>query len=126
MKKEQKSILVIDDSNSIRSFIKFILEEKNYKVVEAENGLIGIDKFKTENFDLVITDIYMPLCSGLEVVVKLREEYADLKVIVLSDGGEKHFSNVKEVCEDLGACCFLSKANIKNDLLKIVSTIFND
>ena len=118
-----KNILVIDDTHSIRTFVRLILEEANYNIVEAENGAIGIEKFKSNIFDLVITDIYMPVSSGLEVVVQLEKEYPNTKIIVLSDGGKENFSNDLNVCEALGASCFLSKSKIKDELLTLVNDI---
>lgn len=118
-----ENILIIDDSSSIRSFIRLMLEDANYNVVEAENGAIGIEKFRAGNFDLVITDIYMPVKSGLQVVVTLKKEYPKIDIIVLSDGGKDHFSDYMGVCEALGATYFLSKAQIKSDLLQLIKSI---
>lgn len=121
----QKSILVIDDSTSVREFMKGILEEANYKVYEAGDGEEGIQIFKeNENIDLVITDIYMPKKSGLEVVVELKKEYKDLKIIVLSDGGEQDFSDEHGVCEALGATYFFKKDWVKDELIELINRIF--
>ena len=116
-------ILVIDDVSSVRAFIKNILEDENYNVVEAENGAIGINLYKTGNFDLVITDVYMPIRSGIEVVLELKRDYPNTKIIVLSDGGSEHFANNNEICEALGAAEFLSKAKIKTDLVTVVTRV---
>ena len=118
-----KNILIIDDSSSIRNFVRILLENANYSVVEAENGAIGIEKYKAGDFDLVISDIYMPIKSGLEVVVNLKKEYPNVKIIILSDGGKDHFSDYMEVCEALGATYFLSKARIKDELLQLIKSI---
>lgn len=61
MRESEKNILLIDDSASIRMFIRGLLEDENYNVYEAINGEDGLVKFKElGNIDLVITDIYMP------------------------------------------------------------------
>lgn len=125
MNVEQKSILVIDDSASIRNFIRIILEEANYKVYEACDGEEGIEVYKKSgDIDLIITDIYMPKKTGLEVVVELEKEYKDAKIIVLSDGGKDNFSNESGVCEALGAIYFIKKDFIKDELVKLVKNIF--
>ena len=121
-----KKILVIDDSTSIRAFIRTILEEAGYNVVEAENGEVGINLYKTGNFDLVITDVYMPIRSGLEVVLELKKGYSNTKIIVLSDGGSENFTNNNELCEALGASLFLSKSKIKSDLIPSINRVIGE
>lgn len=126
MNGEQKNILVIDDSASIRSFIRMILEESNYKVYEACNGEEGIDVFKKSgNIDLIITDIYMPKKTGIEVIMELEKEYKDTKIIVLSDGGKYNFSNESGICEAFGATYFIKKDLIKERLVELVNEIFS-
>ena len=125
MNDNQKNILVVEDNVSIRNFIKVILEAANYNVFEASNGEEGIEVYKKlGNIDLIITDIYMPQKSGLELVVELREEYKNINIIVISDGGENKFSNELGVCEALGATYFMNKDSIIDELIKLVNKIF--
>lgn len=122
----QKNILVVDDSATIRNFIRLILEEADYKVYEASDGEEGIEVYKKSgNIDLIITDIFMPKKSGLELVIELKRDYEDAKIIVLSDGGEKHFSNELGICETLGATYFIKKDSIKGELVKLVNKVFS-
>lgn len=121
---EKKSILLIDDSTSIRKFIRGMLEEANYKVYESYDGEEGIETYrKIGNIDLIITDVYMPKKSGLELVVELREENKDIKIIVISNGGKTNFSNELDICEALGAISFLKKDFIKDKLIDLVNEI---
>ena len=125
MNEKQKNVLVVDDNKSVRTFIRIILENADYNVCEASNGEEGIELYKKlGNIDLIITDIYMPKKSGLELVVDLREEYKDINVIVLSDGGKNNFSNELGVCEALGATCFIKKDLINDELIKLVNKVF--
>ena len=127
MAEVKKKILVTDDSASIRSFIRGLLEEANYDVVEASDGNEGIEVFKKEgNIDLIVTDIYMPIKSGLELVVELKEEFKSLKVIVLSDGGKNNFSNELGVVEALGATHFMKKDLIKDQLVDLVNKVISE
>lgn len=127
MRVEQKNILVIDDSASVRNFIKNILEEANYNVCEACNGKEGIEVYKkNENIHLIITDIFMPEKSGLDVVIELKREYKDIKIIVLSDGGKDHFSNELGTCEALGATYFIKKDLVKAELVNLVNRVFSE
>jgi len=125
MNEKQKNVLIVDDSKSIRTFVRLILENADYNVCEASNGEEGIEVYKKlDNIDLIITDIYMPKKSGLELVVELREEYKDINVIVLSDGGKNNFSNELGVCEALGATYFIKKDLINDELIKLVNKVF--
>lgn len=127
MDKGKKNILVVDDSATIRNFIRLILEEANYEVCEAADGEEGIEVYKKSgNIDLIITDIYMPKKSGLELVIELKNEYKNAKIIVLSDGGEKNFANEMGICETLGATYFIKKDLIKDELVKLVNKVFSE
>ena len=127
MNENQKNVLVVDDVASIRTFIRLILEDANYNVCEASNGEEGIEVYKKSgNIDLIITDIYMPKKSGLELVIELRKEYKDIDIIVLSDGGKNNFSNEFGICEALGAAYFMKKDLIKDELIKLVNKVLGE
>jgi two-component system chemotaxis response regulator CheY len=127
MNEKQKNVLVVDDVASIRTFIRIILENANYNVCEAANGEEGIEIYKKlGNIDLIITDIYMPKKTGLELIVELREGNKDIGIIVLSDGGKNNFSNELDVCEALGATYFIKKDLIKDGLLHLVDKVFSE
>ena len=126
MKEGKKKILVVDDTPSVRKFIRLLLEVANYEVCDACDGEAGIELYKSSgDIDLIITDVYMPKKSGLELVVELREDYKDIKIIVLSDGGKNNFSNELDVCEALGATYFIKKDLIMDELLKLVNEVLS-
>ena len=73
-------ILIIEDEASIRRVLVKILTEENnqYQVFEAEDGLIGTEMIKKDDFDLVLCDIKMPKMDGvevLEIVKKLNQKF---------------------------------------------------
>lgn len=126
MNEKQKNILVAEDNPSTRKLIKLILEKAGYNVSEASNGEEAIDIYnELGDIDLVITDIYMPQKTGLELVVEIRKENKDISIIIFSDGGENNFSNELDVCEALGATYFMKKESILDALLKLVHKIFS-
>ncbi|WP_160693460.1 response regulator [Clostridium sp. C2-6-12] len=126
MNDKQKNILVAEDNPSTRKLIKLILEKASYNVSEASNGEEAIDIYNAlGDIDLVITDIYMPKKTGLELVVEIRKENKDISIIIFSDGGENNFSNELGVCEALGATYFMKKELILDDLVKLVDKIFS-
>jgi two-component system chemotaxis response regulator CheY len=67
------SILIVDDSVSIRQSIRFVLEQSGYTVFEASDGLEGLKRLGEQKVNLVITDVNMPNMDGLTMVKKIRE-----------------------------------------------------
>lgn len=65
-------ILIIDDEKSIRHTLREILEYEKYQIEEAENGKIGLEKLKEEDFDVVLCDVKMPEIDGIEVLENAR------------------------------------------------------
>ena len=81
------TILIIDDENSIRSTLKEILVYEKYLVLEASNGIEGIELIKKEQIDLVLCDIKMPKMDGLEVLQQSQIIQPDLPFIMISGHG---------------------------------------
>ncbi|MFQ9933932.1 MAG: response regulator transcription factor [Lachnospiraceae bacterium] len=84
-----KNILVVDDEEKIRIVIKKYAEFEGYNIVEAEDGMEAIDKFKKEDFDLVILDVMMPELDGFSTCKELKK-IKDVPVIMLSARGEEY------------------------------------
>jgi len=69
------TVLVVDDSSTMRILERDVLQTGGYEVVLAEDGLKGLEALQTHpNIDLVVTDLNMPNCDGLEFTGRLREE----------------------------------------------------
>jgi len=67
------TILIVDDSVSIRQSVRFILEQSGYTVMEAADGQEGLTRLAEKKADLVITDVNMPNMDGITMVRKIRE-----------------------------------------------------
>jgi PAS domain S-box-containing protein len=67
-----KSALVVDDDPAVRSTVKRFLESEKWRVEEAENGAIGLDKLATSVFDVILLDLMMPVMDGFEFLLQLR------------------------------------------------------
>jgi len=78
------SILVIEDEDSIRKFVKINLDRAGFDVKEAASGEDGIDIARKENIDIVVLDIMLPGIDGYEVCKILRKEYPHLGIIMLT------------------------------------------
>jgi two-component system response regulator (stage 0 sporulation protein F) len=77
-------ILVIDDDDLIRSLLRTALEGAGHEVLEAANGRQGLELYREQRADLVITDISMPEMNGLEMMLDLTRNFIDAKVIAIS------------------------------------------
>lgn len=69
----KKTILIIDDSPSIRQMVQFTLTQAGYEVVEASNGLEGLEKARTSRCNAILTDQNMPEMDGLTMIRHLRQ-----------------------------------------------------
>ena len=112
-------ILVIEDEAAIRRvLIKIISEESDsYAVEEAENGLEGIEKFKDNDYDLVLCDIKMPKMDGVEVLEKAKKIKPEIPFVMISGHGDLDTAvNTMR----LGAYDYISKPPDLNRLLNTV------
>jgi two-component system chemotaxis response regulator CheY len=103
------SCLVCEDSPMMRQLIVYALARiKNLTVSEADNGVAGLKKLATERFDLIITDINMPLMDGLKLVRRIRsdERYKDVPIIVITTEGT---SEDRQRAMALGATAYITK-----------------
>lgn len=86
MEKKMLRILVIDDEEAMRSYLQRALQQANFDVEVARDGAEGLKLFGETVADLVITDIFMPKCDGLETIRGLRKLSPKLKIIAMSGG----------------------------------------
>jgi YesN/AraC family two-component response regulator len=80
-------ILIIDDESQIRSMLRLMLERVGYEVVEAPDGIEGIRKYREKPADLIITDLIMPNKDGIGMIIDLKKEFPEVKIIAMSGGG---------------------------------------
>ncbi len=77
-----EKILIIDDDIQILTMLDTILSAEEYEVTRAESGQEAVKLFKSEPFDLVITDMSMPGMGGLEVLEKIKHFDGNIEVII--------------------------------------------
>ncbi len=118
-----KGILIVDDSLFMRSYLKNILIKSNFNdIVEAENGLQAIDKYKIYSPSVVLMDITMPVLNGIEALKVIMNIDPKAKVIMCTAlGGQQAIIN--EAIK-IGAIDFVVKPYFHN-LVSIVEKHFN-
>lgn len=81
-------ILLVEDEESIRGFLRINFQRENFQVIECENGEEGIRKALIETPDIAILDVMLPGIDGFEVCKKLRESFPKIGIIMLTAKGE--------------------------------------
>lgn len=125
MSETPRRVLVIDDDDSIRLFIRRVLEHQHYEVLEARNGDEGIRVYRESHPDLVLLDLYMPEKDGLETLRDLRLETPQPKVVTMSGGGPKYDITILQSARFLGSQSALVKPFSIGELLELVRTMLD-
>jgi len=93
---ETKRVLIVDDSPTMRQLLAFALKRlPGVAIAEAANGVDGLKKITGERFDLIFTDINMPVMDGLKLVALVRKDPAlnDIPIVVISTEGAEEDRN---------------------------------
>jgi len=116
---KMSKILIIEDEAAIRRVLSKIISEENesYQVEEAEDGLLGIEMIKNNDYDLVLCDIKMPKMDGVEVLEKAKKIKPEIPIVMISGHGDLDTAvNTMR----LGAFDYISKPPDLNRLLNTV------
>jgi two-component system response regulator (stage 0 sporulation protein F) len=114
-------ILIIDDNETVRGFLRELLRREHYDVQVAKDGREGLKTFREQRPDVVIIDVFMPEKDGLETLIELQKEFPDAKVIAMSGygGGSVHLKTAAL----LGAKRILSKPVSNKEVLEAVKEL---
>ena len=112
-------ILVVDDEKVLVKGIKFNLENEGYQVTAAYDGASAVDLARRERFDLIILDLMMPVLSGSDACMKIRE-FSDVPIIMLTARGE----DVDRILGlELGADDYIAKPFNPRELLARIHAV---
>ena len=113
-------ILIVEDEKRLAQLLKDAISDSFFSVVIASNGEEGIKKFKSFKPDIVITDIMMPFCDGLEMTLKIKELDESTPIIILSAHSDKD-KLLKAI--DLGINKYFIKPFDPDELIEYISKI---
>ena len=122
MEQGYKRILVVDDEDNARVALSKILTHDGYDVASASNGLEALNYLRSNEVELIITDLNMPEMNGLNFLRMLNREHPASNVIMVTAYGE-----VESYLEamTLGAFEYINKPVKYDDLKKVINKIFN-
>ncbi|HEX8962679.1 MAG TPA: response regulator [Rhodocyclaceae bacterium] len=117
-----KTILAIDDSASIRQMVAFTLKSSGYEVVDAVDGMDGLDKAKGKTFNLILTDQNMPRMDGITLIKTLRAmpQYKSVPILMLTTESS---DAMKQQGRAAGATGWLVKPFDPQKLIEVVKKV---
>ncbi len=79
-----KKVLIVEDYEDTRGFMKFLLESYGYQVIEAADGIEAVDRVRTHNPDLILMDISLPVVDGLTATRTIRTISSKVKIPIIA------------------------------------------
>ena len=122
--RQSRGVLVVDDSISIRKYVQRFLDRTGYEVMVAPDGMEALTQLGKEKFDVVITDLEMPIMHGYDLIAEMKRTpaLANIPTIVLtSRAGEKH----KQKALDMGAQDYLVKPFEEQEMLDALKRVLS-
>jgi two-component system chemotaxis response regulator CheY len=118
----KKLVLTVDDSAAIREMLAYVLKSAGHRVIEAEDGMDGLQKALGNQVDLVITDQSMPKMDGITLVKALRAlpQYQRVPILLLTTESS---DSMKEEGRSAGATGWLVKPFDPNKLIEVVEKV---
>lgn len=118
---DKKKVLIIDDEKNIRFTLQKSLEDE-YEVTTAVNGEDGLDKFKKDEYDIVLLDMKLPGMDGIEALKQIKEKDKTANVIIITG-----FGSVDSAVETmkLGAIDYLNKPFTPDEIKEIVNEVIS-
>jgi len=118
-------VLVVEDSPTMRQLIVFALKRiRGFQIVEANDGVDGLKKLSADKFDLILTDINMPIMDGLKLVSMVRNDpnYKETPIIIITTEGA---IEDRERALALGADEYITKPIQTMQILETVKKLMN-
>ena len=119
--KENLKILVVEDQRELYESIESLLMLENYQVEHAENGKVACEHISKNDYDLILSDIRMPVMDGIELL-KWCKKNCKIPFVVMTG-----FSNVLSTnqAKELGANGFIPKPFTADDLLGSIRAVID-
>jgi CheY-like chemotaxis protein len=114
-------IMIVEDSPHQREFLLAALRAGGHDIVAANDGSEAIRRLESNSFDLILTDIFMPDCDGLELIRRIRASDNAVPIIAMSAG--MHGSLFLRVARQFGANATVDKSSLPGEIAAVVSHV---
>ena len=118
-------LLLIDDDDLFRAMLCDDLTHRGYTVTAARDGKEGLALYAHAPADLVIVDLIMPEKEGIEVIVELKRNWPQAKIIAISGGGRIAPDNILKIARHLGAQCLFAKPFSNDELVVAIKEMLS-
>jgi len=117
-----KTILIVDDSESIREIVSFTLENEGYKVLIGEDGQDALKHLNNGTIDLILTDLHMPNMNGIEFIKAVRnnENYKNVPILFLTTESQ---TAKKMEAKEAGATGWIIKPFVPAKLIEAINKV---
>lgn len=116
-------ILLVDDEPLLRDSLTIALQRAGHTVTVAQNGAAALKLLAGKTFDVIVTDILMPETDGLEIIIRIRKDSGNLRIIAMSGGGRTRNMNMLEFATSFGADAVLAKPFLPKQLIASVDDV---
>lgn len=117
-----KTIMTVDDSNSVRQMVALTLRQQGFDIVEAVDGLDALQKIKNQPVDMLITDLNMPNCDGISLIEQVRAmaSFKFLPILFLTTESSDEKKQKAKAC---GATGWIVKPFKPEQLVQVVKKV---
>ena len=117
-----KTVLIVDDSASIREVVSYTIESEGFDVIKGENGKDALKYFDGKDINLVVTDLHMPEMDGIELIreIRMREEYKHIPILLLTTETKQE---KKSEAKQAGATGWIVKPFVPENLVKVLNKV---
>jgi len=117
MKKSNKKILIVEDDPNFTSILKEKLSREGFLISAAQDGKEGLLAFGNEKPDLIISDVLLPLLSGIDMAKRIKGKSPDLPIILLTNVKD---SNYSDLIKSMKKVDYLIKSDVRlDDIVKM-------
>ncbi len=118
----EKTILIVDDSESIREVVSFTLESEGFKVLVGVDGKDALKFLDGSNIDLIITDLHMPVMNGIELIREVRkmDDYSRIPILFLTTESQ---TAKKMEAKEAGATGWIIKPFVPAKLIAAINKV---
>jgi CheY-like chemotaxis protein len=118
-------IILVDDDAAFRSAVARLLRRAGHVVREARDGVKALDIMVQTRPELVVTDVLMPNCDGIELISRLRRDYPEVRILAVSARESLKALSVLSLARNVGAHATLAKSVVADRLLPEVDALMS-